>query len=110
MRLFEALVIVVTAQIVLAGAVMAGRWPRWANLLPLASLAPLAAHLASGGGRWQMIPAYVVIAALCVSGALRYARPPRQESRLRKRRGSWLIVGIGGSLLLLASVIAVIIT
>ena len=45
MRLLEALVIVVTGQIVLAGAVMGGRWPRWTNLLPLACLAPLAAGI-----------------------------------------------------------------
>ena len=110
MRLFEALVIVVTGQIVLAGAVMGGRWPRWTNLLPLACLAPLAAHLAIGGYRWQMIPAYLVIAALLLSGVYRYARFPRHAQRAWERRGLWLLLGIGGFLLLLASVAAGIVT
>jgi hypothetical protein len=110
MRLFEALVIVVTGQIVLAGAVMGGHWPRWTNLLPLACLAPLAAHLAIGGYRWQMIPAYLVIAVLCPSGVYRYARSPRHGQRARERRGLWLLLGIAGFLLLLASVAAAIVT
>ena len=110
MRLLEALVIVVTGQIVLAGAVMGGRWPRWTNLLPLACLVPLAAHLVIGGYRWQMIPAYVVIAALCLAGMYRYARFPRDDHPARKRRGLWLLLGIIGFLLLLSSVAAGIVT
>jgi hypothetical protein len=106
MRLLEALVIVVTGQIVLAAAVMGGLWPRWANLLPLACLAPLAAQLAIGGYRWQMIPAYLVIAAFCLSGVYRYARFPRQGRSARKRRVPWLVLGIAGFLLLLTSVAA----
>lgn len=110
MRLFEALVIVVTGQIVLAGAVMGGRWPRGTNLLPLACLAPLAAHLAIGGYRWQMIPAYLVIAVLCLSGVYRYARLPRHGQGAQQRKGLWLTLGIGGFLLLLASAAAAIVT
>jgi len=74
MRLFEAILIVLAGQLALAVAVMGGRRPKWANLLPLVLLAPLAAHLALEGARWQMAPAYLVAVGFCLAGTVRYVR------------------------------------
>jgi hypothetical protein len=72
MHLFEALLIVFSGQLTLAAAVMGADRPRWTHLLPLVLLAPLAAHLAFEGPRWQIGPAYLVVAGACTLGALRY--------------------------------------
>ena len=72
MHLFEALLIVLGGQLTLAAAVMGADRPRWTHLLPLVLLAPLAAHLAAETPRWQMIPAYIVVAGSLALGALRY--------------------------------------
>jgi len=76
MRLFEAVLIVLGGQLALAAAVMGGRSPKRAGLLPLILLAPLAAHLVLEGARWQMVPAYLVAAGFCVVGILRHLRGP----------------------------------
>jgi hypothetical protein len=72
MHLFEALLIVFGGQLTLAAAAMGARRPRWTHLLPLVLLAPLGAHLGLEGPRWQMGPAYLVVAGACALGALRY--------------------------------------
>ncbi len=72
MHLFEALLIVFGGQLTLAAAAMGAERPRWTHLLPLVLLAPLAAHLALEGARWQMGAAYLVVAGACALGALRY--------------------------------------
>ncbi len=72
MHLFEALLIVFGGQLTLAAAAMASDRPRWTHLLPAVLLAPLAAHLAVEGPRWQMGAAYLVVAGACTLGALRY--------------------------------------
>ena len=84
---------------------MGGSRPRGANLLPLACLVPLALHLAFEGGRWQMIPAYLVTVALCAFGGLRFrtARPARGKPAAAR------LLGTAGFLLLMASVAAVVV-
>jgi hypothetical protein len=72
MHLFEALLFVLAGQLTLAAAVMGADRPRWTHLLPLVLLAPLAAHLALEGARWQMGAAYLVVAGAVTLGALRY--------------------------------------
>jgi hypothetical protein len=72
MHLFEALLFVLGGQLTLAAAVMGADRPRWTHLLPLVLLAPLAAHLALEGARWQMGGAYLVVGGACALGALRY--------------------------------------
>jgi hypothetical protein len=74
MHLFEALTILLAGQLTLALAVIGGGVPRGTYLLPLACLAPLALHLAFEGVRWQMAPVYLVVAAICLFGVLRYRR------------------------------------
>jgi hypothetical protein len=114
MRLFEALVIVVAGQITLALAVLGTRGPRWTNLLPLVALAPLVAHLAVEGARWQMAFAYLVVLGLCIGGVIRYLRaasprrsppaaPPRAAARVAP-----VVTGIGGFLLLMVSAAALV--
>jgi hypothetical protein len=103
MRLFEAILIVLSGQLALAAAVIGGRGPRWAYILPLILLAPLAAHLALDGARWQMAPAYLAAAGFCVAGTVRYARggaAPRAHKALSA-------VGITGFVLLMLSAAAV---
>ena len=74
MHLFEAILIVLAGQLALAVAVLGGRSPQRANLLPLFLLAPLAAHLALDGFRWQMTPAYAAVAGFCIVGIIRSSR------------------------------------
>jgi hypothetical protein len=98
MHLLEALLILFAGQLTLAVAVMGGGRPRGANLLPLACLAPLALHLLFEGGRWQMVPAYLVTVALCVLGVLRFrsaspAGPQRLPARLLAILGFLLLMG-----------------
>jgi hypothetical protein len=102
MRLFEAILIVLAGQLALAVAVMGGRRPKWANLLPLVLLAPLTAHLAIEGGRWQMVPAYVALLGFCLAGAVRYVRRGPARSRALPTA-----MGIAGFLLLMLSAAAV---
>jgi hypothetical protein len=119
MRLFEAILIVLAGQYALAAAVMGGRRPKWANLLPLVLLAPLAAHLALEGARWQMAPAYLATIGLGLEGIVRYARAPRDtvpaeyrgaksaEYRGAAARIAPTVAGITGFLLLMLSAAAV---
>ena len=102
MRLFEAILIVLGGQLALAVAVMGGRSPKRASLLPLILLAPLAAHLAMEGARWQMAPAYIVAIGFCVGGVLRHVRggPASQQILLT-------VTGITGFVLLMLSAAAV---
>jgi hypothetical protein len=102
MRLFEAVLIVLGGQLALAAAVMGGRSPKRAGLLPLILLAPLAAHLALEGARWQMVPAYLVAAGFCVVGTIRHVRggPVRPWPALNA-------AGIAGFVLLMLSAAAV---
>jgi hypothetical protein len=102
MRLFEAILIVLGGQLALAVAVMGGRSPKRASLLPLILLAPLAAHLAMEGARWQMAPAYAVATGFCVVGVLRHVRggPAGQQILLT-------VTGIAGFALLMLSAAAV---
>jgi hypothetical protein len=102
MHLFEALLVLFAGQLTLAVAVMGGSRPRGTNLLPLACLVPLALHLAFEGGRWQMLPAYLVTVVLCVLGVLRFRRPDRPAGRAVFTRGLAII----GFLLLMGSVAA----
>ena len=102
MRLFEAILIVLAGQLALAVAVMGGRSPRRASFLPLILLAPLAAHLALEGARWQMAPAYVAAAGFCVVGIVRHVRggSARPQPALNT-------IGIAGFVLLMLSAAAV---
>ena len=102
MRLFEAVLIVLTGQLTLAVAVMGGRSPKRASLLPLVLLAPLAAHLAFEGARWQMAPAYIVATGFCAVGILRHVRggPARTQ-------GALTAMGITGFVLLMLSAAAI---
>ena len=94
----------IAGQLALAVSVMGPRRPRWSNLLPLVSGAVVAAHLLLEGGRWQMVPAYLVVAALCTSGLLRWAQPPREIGAVGRAAAR---IGAGlGFLLLLASALA----
>ena len=104
MHLFEALTILLAGQLTLALAVIGGGIPRGTYLLPLACLAPLALHLAFEGVRWQMVPVYLVVAAICLFGVLRYRRaaPPSGSGILPR------LLGIVGFLLLMVSVAVVI--
>jgi hypothetical protein len=102
MRLFEALLIVLAGQLALAVAVMGGRRPKWANLLPLILLAPLAAHLALEGARWQMAPAYTVAMGFCIAGTVRHMRGDTARSRILPTA-----MGIAGFALLMLSAAAV---
>jgi hypothetical protein len=102
MQIFEALLILFDGQLTLAVAVMGPQRPRGANLLPFACLVPLGLHLAFGGARWQMAPAYLVTIALCVFGGLRYFGSPQPGAH----RASARLLGIIGFLLLMASVAA----
>jgi hypothetical protein len=101
MRLFEALTIALAGQVVLAVAVMGGPRPRWMNLLPLACLAPLAAHVLLEGPRWQMGPAYVVALTCVVAGIVSYRRAPGVGDMLTR------VAGFAGILLLVGSVLLV---
>ena len=97
MHLFEALLFVLGGQLTLAAAVMAGDRPRWTHLLPLVLLAPLAAHLGLERPRWQMAPAYLVVAGACALGALRYfavlgPKPGRLLSRALGAAGFALLM------------------
>ena len=100
MRLFEALLIVFAGQLALAFAVMGGRRPRWANLLPLVLLTLLAAHLAFEAARWQMAPAYLAAIGLVLEGVIRYARAPRTGGAAQSA------MGITGFVLLMLSAVA----
>ncbi len=102
MRLFEAILIVLAGQLALAVAVMGGRSPKRASLLPLVLLAPLAAHLALEGARWQMAPAYLAATGFCVVGIIRHVQggPVRQQIALT-------VTGITGFVLLMLSAAAV---
>ena len=80
MRILEALIIVLTAQITLAVLIMGPRRPRASNLLPLLPAALVVTNLILGGGRWQMLPASLVVAGLCALGIARFALPPRDAS------------------------------
>jgi hypothetical protein len=102
MHLFEALTILLAGQLTLALAVMGGRIPRAMHLLPLACLAPLGLHVAFEGVRWQMIPVYLVVISMCLFGALRYRRTAASSGGGVLAR----LLGIGGFLLLMASVAA----
>jgi uncharacterized membrane protein HdeD (DUF308 family) len=102
MRLFEAILIVLAGQLALAVAVLGGRRPKWANLLPLILLAPLAAHLALEGARLQMAPAYLVALGFCLVGIIRYV----SGDAARPRTAS-TVMGIAGFLLLMLSAAAV---
>jgi hypothetical protein len=98
MHLFEALTILLAGQLALALAVIGGRVPRAACLLPMACLAPLGLHLVFEGARWQMVPAYLVTVALCVLGVLRFrsaspAGPQRLPARLLAILGFLLLMG-----------------
>ena len=79
MHLFEALLFVLGGQLTLAAAAMGAARPRWTHLLPLVLLAPLAAHVAFEAIRWQMAPAYLVVAGACALGALRYFAVVRER-------------------------------
>jgi hypothetical protein len=109
MRLFEAILIVLAGQLALAVAVMGGRRPRWGNLLPLALLAPLAAHLVREGARWQMAPAYLVAVGFVLEGVIRYAHAFRRGGAAESAgyRGAQSAMGIAGFLLLMLSAAAV---
>jgi hypothetical protein len=107
MHLFEALTILLAGQLALALAVIGGRVPRAACLLPMACLAPLGLHLVFEGARWQMVPAYLAVIALCVFGGLRYRGSA--AGRGATSGASTLparLLGIGGFLFLMASVAA----
>jgi hypothetical protein len=110
MRLFEATLIVLAGQLALAFAVMGGRRPRWANLLPLVLLAPLVAHLALEGARWQMAPAYLVAVGFALEGTVRYVRAPRTDggAKSAEYRGAVAptAMGITGFVLLMMSAVA----
>jgi hypothetical protein len=108
MRLFEATLIVLAGQLALAFAVMGGRRPRWANLLPLVLLAPLAAHLVLEGARWQMAPAYLVAVGYALEGVVRYARESRTRGTAESAayRGAQSAMGIAGFVLLMLSAAA----
>jgi len=110
MRLFEAILIVLAGQLALAVAVMGGRSPKRASLLPLVLLAPLAAHLALERARWQMAPAYVVAIGFCIVGIVRYVRgsarrQPNPRSPAVPRALN--LIGITGFVLLMLSAAAV---
>jgi hypothetical protein len=108
MHLFEALTILLAGQLTLALAVIGGRIPRGMYLLPVACLAPLLLHVAFEGVRWQMVPAYLVVLALCLFGGLRYKGAAAGGAAAP---GSGLLarlLGIVGFLFLMASVAAVI--
>jgi hypothetical protein len=93
-RLFEALTIVIAGQVVLAAAVAGVSLPRWMSLLPLACLAPLAAHLALEGPRWQMVPADLVSVACAASGLagwLRRRGTGTDAKHVRRRRIAALV-------------------
>jgi hypothetical protein len=113
MHLFEALTILLAGQLSLALAVIGGRVPRAVSLLPAACLAPLALHLAFEGPRWQMVPAYLAVVALCVFGGLRWRGPAAQGSAGGPAGGPAAgaasggvlarLLGAGGFFLLMAS-------
>ncbi len=107
MRLFEALTIAFAGQVVLAAAIMGTSRPRWMNLLPLAGLAPLAAHLLLEGPRWQMVPAYLVALTAAVLGVVGWGRGPDAApapQTAERRRLLSRLAALAGILLLAGSV------
>jgi predicted dienelactone hydrolase len=93
MRVFEVLIVLLA----LAGIIVfvTGATRRWIGALAAASATVAVLHAALEGCRWQMIPAYGVLAALLIVAA---AAGFRVESR-RKSRG-WLAVLVAGVLVL----------
>jgi hypothetical protein len=109
MHLFEALTILLAGQLSLALAVIGGRVPRAASLLPAACLAPLGLHILFEGVRWQMAPAYAAVIALCLFGGLRWRGPGTRGAAAAASGGPAAggvlarLLGIGCFLLLMAS-------
>lgn len=104
MRMLEALIIVITGQLTLAAAIMGPRRPRWSQLLPALPGALVLAHLLLEGGRWQMMPAYAVVAGLCVFGIVRWARPAREPGLVG--RAVARTAAVFGFLLVMSSAVA----
>ena len=95
MRTLEWLIVAVLAAYTIAPAF------RWRSWLPLAGLAVVAAHLATEGYRWQMVPLYVVVLLLAVLNATRLLRG-RTTPAKGWRRWAGPVAGIVAVLLLAA--------
>ena len=95
MRTLEWLIVAVLAAYTIAPAF------RWRSWLPLAGLAVVAAHLATEGYRWQMVPLYVVVLLLAVLNATRLLRG-RTTPAKGWRRWAGPVAGIVAVLLLSA--------
>lgn len=88
MSFFEILILLVVAFSVFTLFRQAGRRKRWMHALPAAGVLLVIGHLLTEGGRWQMVPLYVLSFCLFVftfSAFYRsYIRPENKAGRDRK--------------------------
>jgi predicted dienelactone hydrolase len=81
---------------VLVWPLLSWRRPRWLDFLPLAALTVMLIHLFVEGYRWQMIPAYVLIALVFLVYLPRLGSAPKGT----KKRSAWSIASGIGALLI----------
>lgn len=72
--------------------VVAGRRRRpWVGAVPLLAVVVMLLHLLLEGGRWQMIPLYLLAGVTAVAGAWGLGRPRTGEFRRRSWQGAGLV-------------------
>lgn len=98
MRLFETLSLILATLSILPILFPQGGRLRRLRWLSLASLVTLVVHLWIEGARWQMLPAYAVVAGAALLMAVSLVRPALQKPTLPERLGAgilfllWLLV------------------
>ncbi len=91
MRPLEIVLPILIGAYVLWPAVAGRRRPRWVNAIPLLAVVMLLLHLLLEGGRWQMIPLYLLAGVTSCAGAWGLWRFRTGEFKRRSWRGAGLV-------------------
>ena len=91
MRPLEIVLPILIGVYVLWPAIAGRRRPRWVNAIPLLAVVVLLLHLLLEGGRWQMIPLYLLAGVTGCAGAWGLWRFRTGEFRRRSWRGAGLV-------------------
>src|SRR5512140_1068474 len=93
MRPFEILILAVLGLVLLGALVPRGRRPRWLRALPALLVVMTVVHLVLERYRWQMVPAYCLVAALAL---LEWRR---SRTSAERRIGVGRVLGVVGGVL-----------
>jgi len=109
MRIFEFLILLALAPLIIGRAFRPARRPDWLRALAWTALALALLHLVIEGYRWQMIPAYLLVVSGCLGGGKARGQasedPGRRTTRSMARSFLGVAAWIGALILWIGALI-----